>query len=168
MMDGNDFTDKGSERERKNILVALDFFECSNAAYRKACDMFVDRIGAIIALHVIDSEFVKRCVANHLGEDNEIRKNLFLAAEKKLQAFLDSEGPKGVRTKAVVCGGVPYLEIDKKAHEFKVDLIVIGSCGSAADTERIFFGTTAEKVLRFVTHPVLCVPPESDHKIIKC
>jgi nucleotide-binding universal stress UspA family protein len=28
----------------------------------------------------------------------------------------------------------------------------------------IFFGSTAERVLRFVKRPVLCVPPEEDHK----
>jgi hypothetical protein len=29
----------------------------------------------------------------------------------------------------------------------------------AGDSEAIFFGGTAEKVLRFISRPVLCVPP---------
>jgi nucleotide-binding universal stress UspA family protein len=154
--------DKG--QGRKTILVALDFSECSKAAFRKACDMFHARIERIIALHVIDSEFVQRCVTHRLGEEQKIKKELFVEAKRRLRKFVEREKLNGVETEAVVSEGIPYLEINKKAHAFNVDLVIIGSCGRAADTERIFFGTTAEKVLRFITHPVLCIPPETDCK----
>ncbi len=157
--------DKG--RNQKTILVALDFSECSKAAFRKACDMFQDRIDRFVVLHVVDSDFVKRCAANRLGKQDLIKKTLFLDAKKRLREFLEREKRSGVRVEVVVCEGVPYLEINKKAHEFRAEMIIIGSCGRAVDTERIFFGTTAEKVLRFMTYPVLCIPPDTECKLQK-
>jgi len=158
------FNKKHNEHGLKTILVALDFSECSEAAYRKACDIFQDRIDQIIALHVIDSDFVKRCVTNHLGEESQIKKNLFMEAKQRLHEFLNTEKRSGIQAEAVVCEGVPYLEINRKAQEYGAELIIMGSGGRAGDTERIFFGTTAEKVLRFITYPVLCIPPDTEYK----
>lgn len=163
-MHQNSLGEKPRPQEGKKILVALDFSECSKAAYHKVYDIFQDRIAQIIMLHVIDAEFVKRCVKHGLGEKRHIKKGLFLEAKRRLQEFLDSERHNGIQTEAVVSEGVPYLEINRKAHEFRADLIVIGSCGRAVDTDRIFFGATAEKVLRFINHPVLCIPPDGPSK----
>jgi hypothetical protein len=74
------FAEENEGRGRKTILVALDFSECSKAAFRKACDMFQDRLDRIIALHMVDSDFVKRCVANRLGKKTCSRKPFFLDA----------------------------------------------------------------------------------------
>jgi len=60
--------------------------------------------------------------------------------------------------------GFPHMEIARRAENFNVDMIVMGSCGMVGDTEAIFFGGTAEKVLRFISRPVLCVPPLSDER----
>jgi nucleotide-binding universal stress UspA family protein len=158
------FDKKNNEPGLKTILVALDFSECSKAAYRKACDMFQDRIDRVIALHVIDSDFVKRCVTCRLGEEGQIKKDLFQDAKKRLHEFLNTEKRSGIQVEAVVCEGVPYLEINRKAQKFGAELIIMGSCGRAGDTERIFFGTTAEKVLRFITYPVLCIPPNTEYR----
>jgi len=104
---------------------------------------------------------VKRCIQNKLGEEGKIKETLYLNAEKSLKQFVEEERECGFQVDMVVSEGIPYLEIIRKAREFDVDVIILGSCGKAADTERIFFGSTAEKVLRFITHPVLCIPPES-------
>jgi nucleotide-binding universal stress UspA family protein len=45
-----------------------------------------------------------------------------------------------------------------------VDMVIIESCGNTRDMSQIFFGSTAEKVLRFITPPVLCIPPESEYR----
>ena len=54
----------------------------------------------------------------------------------------------------------PSQEIVKKAKELAVDLIVMGGYGRLGqrDLERIFFGSTAAKVVRLLPCPVLCVP----------
>jgi len=68
------------------------------------------------------------------------------------------------RVEMMVCEGVPFLEINKKAVENDADMIIIGSRGKTGDMSQIFFGSTAEKVLRFITRPVLCIPPESEYR----
>jgi nucleotide-binding universal stress UspA family protein len=49
--------------------------------------------------------------------------------------------------------------------ENNVDMVIIGSCGKMGDMDHIFFGSTAEKVLRFITRPVLCVPPKTEYRV---
>lgn len=67
--------------------------------------------------------------------------------------------------KQIVCEGVPFLEINRKAVENHAEMIVMGSRGKAGDINTIFFGSTTEKVLRFITRPVLCVPPAAEHEM---
>ncbi len=38
---------------------------------------------------------------------------------------------------AMVCEGVPFMEINRKAMEFHAEMIVIGSCGNAGDMKTI-------------------------------
>jgi nucleotide-binding universal stress UspA family protein len=54
---------------------------------------------------------------------------------------------------------VPFVEIAKTARSEQVGLVVMGSYGgSAGSVEKIFFGSTAEKVVRTAGCPVLTVP----------
>ncbi len=51
------------------------------------------------------------------------------------------------------------MEIARMTRTEQVDLVVMGSYGGqTGDITRIFFGSTAEKVVRTVACPVLCVP----------
>jgi nucleotide-binding universal stress UspA family protein len=147
-----------------NLLVAVDFSDCSRRALRKAAQMVSDGQGRMIVLHVIDQRFVQECIRRKFPEPEQIKKNLFIEAKAQLKHFLQEEGLDGDHIKAVVCEGFPHQEIARQAEKFKVDMIVMGSCGMVGDTEAIFFGGTAEKVLRFISRPVLCVPPPSDER----
>jgi len=59
------------------------------------------------------------------------------------------------------------VEINKKEVEISSDMTVIDSKGKSGDMKTIFFGSTFERVLRFITRPVLCVPAEVDYRIRK-
>jgi hypothetical protein len=50
---------------------------------------------------------------------------LFLEAKAKLRDFLSQENMKGDGVKMMVIEGVPCLEINKKAVENDVDMIII-------------------------------------------
>lgn len=63
-----------------------------------------------------------------------------------------------------ICEGTPFLEINKKAIEKDVDIVILGTQGTSGDMKQIFFGSTTERVLRFIKRPVLCVPIEEDRK----
>ena len=71
---------------------------------------------------------------------------------------------EGELTKEIVCEGIPFLEINKKAVETGADLVVMGNRGNSGDMQTIFFGSTTERVLRFMKRPVLCVPIMEDRE----
>ncbi len=147
------------------LLVAIDFSDCSRGALRRAKSFLAQKPGRIIVLHVVDSHFITECIRQKLGDEGQIKKKLFLKAKAKLRDFLKKENNGEEHVEMIVCEGIPFLEINKKAVENDVDMIIIGSCGKTGDMSQIFFGSTAEKVLRFITRPVLCVPPESEYRI---
>ena len=164
-----DKVNKKSKQSEKNkpdrdgpvFLVAVDFSHCSRLALKKAKDLQEHWGGKIVVFHVIDHDFVEQCVQGQLGKKSEIKKKLFIGAKTRLREFVRREGLEGDRIENVVCEGSPCLEINKKAAEIHAEMIVIGSQGKSEDMKSIFFGSTAERVLRFITRPVLCVPPDS-------
>ncbi len=56
-----------------------------------------------------------------------------------------------------------YIEINKKAVEIDAEMIIIGSQDRSGDMKSIFFGSTPERVLRFIAKPVLCVPAKAGY-----
>jgi nucleotide-binding universal stress UspA family protein len=154
-----------SHHNGPTVLVGVDFSPSSRLALRKAKSWAASQEGIVLVLHVIDQGFVKKCIQQGLGNEEEVKKKLFLNAKSKLRAFLRREGMAEDGTKMVVCEGIPCIEINNKAVENDVEMIVMGSKGNSDDMKAIFFGSTAEKVLRFIKRPVLCVPPECDYKL---
>lgn len=155
-----------SERERKNkvttFLVAVDFSRCSVFALRRAVSIMGQRPGRILILHVIDRDFIEKCINNRLGTEEHIKKTLFLRARAKLQNLLREEGMDEEGVEELVCEGTPFIEINKKAIQSGADMIVMGNRGNSGDMKTIFFGSTTERVLRFMKRPVLCVPMEEE------
>jgi nucleotide-binding universal stress UspA family protein len=146
------------------ILVAVDFSPCSLLALRKAKSIREKKPPRIVVLHVIDKDFIERCVRHGLGAEEEISKKLYLRAKERLDHTLREEGMDVEHVEKVVCPGTPYLEINRKALQIEADMVVMGCSGNSGDMENIFFGSTTERVLRFIKRPVLCVPDNGDNK----
>ena len=159
--------EKKVEQEGPILLVAVDFSYCSRLALRKAKALQDQRKGRIVALHVIDHGFVDQCIRSHIGNEDEIKKKLFLDAKSRLHLFVSKEGLESENVEKVVCEGTPCIEINKRAVEIDAEMIIIGSQGKSGDMKSIFFGSTAERVLRFIRKPVLCVPVEAEYGITK-
>ena len=94
------------------VLVALDFSPCSITALRRAKSIMGVKPAKILALHVIDQEFVARCVRNALGDQTEIKKSLFRVP--LFEAVLNNRFQRGIqqtvdkRTGGVIgAGGLP-------------------------------------------------------------
>lgn len=147
------------------ILVAVDFSPCSLLALRKAKSFLGQKAARILVLHVIDKDFIERCVRHGLGPEEEISKTLFLRAKEKLDHVLRQEGMDVEHVEKLVCPGTPYLEINKKALQIEADMVIMGCSGNSGDMEDIFFGSTTERVLRFIKRPVLCIPDNEDNKL---
>ena len=150
--------------KRSTVLVAVDFSHCSRLALRRAKSWAATNGGKILVLHVIDQDFVRHCIYQHLGAEGEIKEKVFINSKKKLREVLRSEGMDGKNTQMIVCEGTPCLEINRKAVENDVEMIIMGSKGNSDEMKAIFFGSTTEKVLRFIKRPVLCIPPEGHYK----
>jgi len=117
-----------------------------------------------VVLHVIDRNFVDRCIKNQIGTEDFIKNALFIQAKKRLKEFFRSESMDVEHLEEVICEGIPFLEINKKAVQIEADMIIMGFRGNSGDMQTIFFGSTTERVLRFMRRPVLCVPIEEDRK----
>ena len=144
------------------ILVGVDLSDYSKILLKKIKPLLIRESSRIVALHVIDENFVTRCIKEHLGTESNIKKQLFLTAKNRLNNLFHIEGINRSDVEMVVCEGVPFLEINKKAAETDADIIVMGIRGNSGDIESIFFKSTAEKVLRFIRRPVICIPLEGD------
>lgn len=147
----------------RRILVPVDFSPCSDVAYRIALEMARMFESEMILLHVIDINAV--AAFNRLGllavpsDAAAQRKRLRHQARLKTRQLLESHRPVGVSIKRVVLEGTPFVEIGKLARRERIDLIVLGSYGGRSESmEKIFFGATAEKVVRTAGCPVLTVP----------
>lgn len=66
--------------------------------------------------------------------------------------------PSNVKLRWIIMAGVPFHEIVKLARLEQVDLIVMGRYRGTGELEKIFFGSTAEKVVRVAPCAVLSIP----------
>lgn len=144
------------------ILVPVDFSSCSEEAFRVACALARVFSSEVILLHVVDTKSLE--ALNRLGlalpsEEKAQKKRLSHHARATLRRLLSSEEAGGLPIRRVVVEGAPFVEISRLARSEKVRLVVMGSYGGqAGSVEKIFFGSTAEKIVRTAGCPVLTVP----------
>ncbi|MFA8343991.1 MAG: universal stress protein [Rhodothermaceae bacterium] len=75
-------------------------------------------------------------------------------AKNELSTFIDNVLGQNNQVKTVIKTGKPFVEINETAAELDIDLIIIASHGHTG-VEHLFFGGTAEKVVRKAPCPVL-------------
>ena len=145
------------------ILVPVDFSPCSEEAFRVALTLAKTFQTKLLLLHVIDTSAL--AAFNQLGllavpsDASGQKRRLRHHARLNVRRLLESKEAKGVDLKRIVLEGGPFVEIAKTARLEKVDLVVMGSYGGrSGNVDKIFFGSTAEKVVRTAGCPVLTVP----------
>jgi nucleotide-binding universal stress UspA family protein len=146
----------------KKILVPVDFSPCSRQAFLIALNLAKLFDAQILFLHVIDTKALEGLNALGLASPSEEKiqkKRLRHQARLLARGMLLTKETKGVKMTRHLSEGKPFSEITRMARTEKVDLVVMGSYGGqTGDVTRIFFGSTAEQVVRTVNCPVLCVP----------
>lgn len=147
----------------RKILVPVDFSSCSNEAFRVALQMAKAFRSDVIILHVIDTSAV--AAFNRLGllavpsDVTKQRRRLRHQARLNTRQLLASQPTEGVSIERVIVEGAPFVEIAKFARQERVDVIVLGSYGGRSENmDKIFFGATAEKVVRTAACAVLTIP----------
>ena len=83
---------KKNEPKKYKVLVAVDFSPSSARALRMAKSIMGQKPDRIVVIHVIDHNFIERCISNQIGTESHIKKTLFLQAKLRLKDFLRKEG----------------------------------------------------------------------------
>ncbi|MFQ5441145.1 MAG: universal stress protein [Thermodesulfobacteriota bacterium] len=144
----------------KNILFPTDCSEGSEGAAACALSLAGAYGAKLFVLHVVDISlepsgfYVPHMSYEKLDKEGE-------SAEAKLLRKYCARVFRGfMEFESIILSGEPHKEILKVADEKDIDVIVMGS-GARGGVDRLFFGSTAEKVLKKSTVPVLVIPPSS-------
>jgi len=148
----------------KRIVCAIDFSECSMRALDYAMSLAQESNSRLTVLHVIEP------LPNLPGDGHETilgglktLKDYVAAAEEEARALLKNAVPDRVREYCQVetmhTVGKPYREILRVAGTEASDLIVIGVHGRGV-ADLLFFGSTAQHVVRGASCPVLTLRTE--------
>jgi nucleotide-binding universal stress UspA family protein len=134
-----------------SILCPVDLSAPSRAALRVAATM-VERFNARLTVLYVDDPLLSQA-ALRFDEDELARRT-----REELERFVQRAiGPRQ-RCAYEIVNGEPAPEIIKAARRVPAELIVMGTQGHSGP-KRLFFGSTADAVLRRSTIPVLVVPP---------
>ncbi|HET6369570.1 MAG TPA: universal stress protein [Nitrospiria bacterium] len=139
------------------ILVPVDFSPCSREAYRNAVILARKFKGDLLILHVVDSRIIEPLAGASSRRGEDLMNELYKKARARIRDFLSGH-PSRIKARRVIVTGVPFNEIVKTARMEKADLIVMGRYGGTGELEKIFFGSTVEKVVRVAPCAVLSIP----------
>lgn len=149
-------------KARNTILVGTDFSRPARRALEEALSLAKQGDAGVMVLHVIHVPDLEELAMLAGMTETALRERLVKERRERLAELItELEEERGdVPVEAVLAWGHPYEAILKRASDAAVSIIVLGTAGPSADMERALFGSTAEKVLRSATCPVLCVPGE--------
>jgi nucleotide-binding universal stress UspA family protein len=132
----------------RSLLIPVDFTPISDRVLARVARLPLSDAARLTLLHVVPATlpFGDRRAAERSAKR-------LLAQEMK---NLAPSVPKGVRITPVVKIGAPAKEIAACARSTKADLVVMGRGGGSALRD-VFLGSTAERVIRRLTIPVLAI-----------
>ena len=128
----------------KTVLWATDFSTHATLAQRYALSFAAKSHAHLLLLHVVQGDT--------LGSDDERVRE----AEQRLQETVAESREAGCEAEAIVTTGSASREVVRLARERAAELVVMGSEGSRA-LHTLFFGSTAERVVRDAPCAVLAV-----------
>lgn len=146
--------------ELNALLVPVDFSPVSEAILDQAVRLLSGEEPLIFVLHVIDPSLADFAAMHGLGSRDDVLKRMHTHAEGELSR-LKSRVPAGIDVQEIISEGAPFVEIIRKAADFQVGAIVMGKFGARGTIEKLLFGSTAERVLRGSTRPVLVIPVDT-------
>jgi len=141
----------------RNIVVPVDFSECSRQAVRFAGLLAKQTGGRLTLFHAVELNEAHASVA--LLYVRQAQAHLRLEAEQKLQAWIKREVPASVPVKTLVRVGAPPLElIERGIRLLGSDLIVMGT-HEYSWMRRLVEGGGTERMMRLAPCPVISVRP---------
>lgn len=138
------------------IVFATDFSESSEHAFRYALSLARKFESRLAIIHVINEPVdLRGFYVPHISFD-KLEEEIEQGAIKMLEKFCRTHAGDYGKVETFVVPGIPYDEIIKKGKELNADLIVLGTHGRTG-LDHVLFGSTAEKVVRKSTIPVMTI-----------
>lgn len=138
------------------ILFATDFSDNSEHAFDYALTLATRFDSRLVIIHVINEPVdLRGFYVPHVSFDT-LEKEIEEGAEKMMQKFCRARIKEFTNFKTLTVSGIPYEEILRKADEEKASLIVMGTQGRKG-IDHFLFGSTAERVVRNATCPVMTI-----------
>lgn len=134
------------------ILVPTDFSRQAAQALRYAVPLARQVGGKISLLHVLEWSVVPATLGATMTDEARITN----VAKRALDELARTTVPAELLEKTLVRAGRAYQDIAESARELRMDLIVIATQGRTG-LKRALLGSTAERVVRHATCPVLTV-----------
>ena len=151
----------------KNILVATDFSESSEAALIYARELAHAFGGTLHVLHVAGN-----IAANAIGVEGyttdftALQREVEESAQKQLDAVVNDEDRRTLAAKTIVLTSNSAAQtIVSYAKEALIDLVVVGTHGRGA-MAHLLMGSVAERVVRLAPCPVLTVRLPAHESIV--
>ena len=141
----------------KNVLVATDFSEPSDAALNYGRELARTFTATLHVLHVADNVTFQYGVEGYSTMLPELQQDVEAAARKQLEGLLTEDDRRMLHAEPVVVTAVSKAAaIVDYASRHRMDLIVMGTHGRGA-VSHLLMGSVAERVVRTATCPVLTV-----------
>ncbi len=146
-----------------NILVPTDFSRNAAEALRFAVPLARQLGGKITLLHAIDLEVISGMLSA-IRIINAMNKSANEDAAHRLDKLARTTVPPELLEKKVVRFAPPHVGIPETARELKMDLIVISTQGCTG-LQHVLLGSTAARVVRHASCPVLTVRPVAGARV---
>jgi nucleotide-binding universal stress UspA family protein len=142
----------------KKILYATDFSENSKWALTYALSLAQKYNAKIYILHVIQQPTYPLGMYAEISFDamDKFNRDISGVTEKEMKNLCEVELQGFKNYESIILNGIPFIEIIRTAKEKEADLIVVGTHGRTG-LDYVLFGSTAEKVVRKASCPVLSV-----------
>jgi len=140
----------------KTILYPTDFSNGARAAMDHAVSLARDYNASLILLYVVQNMIMTDWDNLSPHYEADFMEDLQRNAWDEMDKWGAEVAPKVKDVEKMVVIGVPFAEIIRTAREKNADLIVIGTHGRTG-VDHMLFGSTAEKVVRKSSCPVLSV-----------
>jgi nucleotide-binding universal stress UspA family protein len=140
----------------EKILIALDFSENSTFAFDYALTLAKQFNSELTLLHVINEPVdLRGFYVPHISFE-QLEKEIESGAASMMETFCQEKMKDFTSYQTSIVSGLPYDEIIRKAQETGASLIVLGTHGRTG-LDHLIFGSTAERVVRGSTCPVLTI-----------
>ena len=139
----------------QKIVVPTDFSNYSKHALKYAVALAQSFRAKVYVVHVHDS-YPEGAAFEGMYFDSGVLAKLESKAEENLNSIVDYLRAQNIDAEAVLGKGRPYVEIVRQAEKLKADVIVIATHGRKG-ASHLIFGSTAERVVRMASCPVLTV-----------